>query len=120
MRKEYRLCKSEIICDVLHSNNKLFCKVANIYYKNNSLVKPQIAIIASKKKFSLAVTRNKIKRQVRSILLEWISKLNTYNIVIVIKLDWIKLSYIENKNQLDNLLRRICKKEGKKNNEFSN
>lgn len=120
MRKEYRLCKSEVICVVLHSNNKLFCKVANIYYTSNNLGKPQIAIIASKKKFNLAVTRNKIKRQVRSILLEWINKLNTYNIVIVIKLDWMKLTYKENKDHLDNLLKRICKKEGKKNNEFSN
>ncbi|MDE5617802.1 MAG: ribonuclease P protein component [Ureaplasma sp.] len=119
MRKEYRLCKSEVICDVLQSNNKLFCKVANVYYKSNNLDKPQIAIIASKKKFNLAVTRNKIKRQVRSILLEWIIKLNTYNIVIVVKQDWLKFAYIENKNQLENLLRRICKKESK-NNEFTN
>lgn len=69
----------------------------------------KIAIIASKKRFNKAVTRNKVKRQVKAIIRELSINLKSNNIVLVVKEEWLNKSFSENKMILNKLLTKLSK-----------
>jgi ribonuclease P protein component len=85
--------------------NVLRSKIFNINYVKNNLDELRFVIAVSKKKYKSAVTRNKIKRQVRQIL----QATNIKGIDIAI---FANENYFENKfeaiqNDLNSLLSRI-------------
>ena len=80
-----------------------------MFYRKNSLPKWQIAIVASKKKFNTAVQRNKIRRQIKAIIRELSISLDNYQIVFIVKIEWLNKNYIENKKILEKMLTKLSK-----------
>ena len=78
-----------------------------IHYINNDKNVCRIGISVSKK-IGNAVTRNRVKRQTRAMcdsLVEYTS--HTFDIVIIIKADFLDNSFDDNKNILNILLSKI-------------
>ena len=82
-----------------------------IHYISNGLTYSRIGLSVSKK-VGDAVTRNRIKRQVRAMcdsLFDYSS--HTFDIVIVVKKEFLDQSFDNNKSSLNNMLSRIGTKE---------
>lgn len=107
MNKKHRLCKNELILGVINSKQKKIAENTTIFYKKNNLNKWRIAIVASKKNFPLAVTRNKVKRQLKAIIRELNFQLQSLDIVIIIKSNWLGSSYQENKEKVKIAFKKI-------------
>ncbi|MGL5246111.1 MAG: ribonuclease P protein component [Mycoplasmoidaceae bacterium] len=105
MNKKYRLNKvlfNDVfkISKVSHSDNFI------IKFKNNSEKKARIGISASKKFFKSSVLRNKIKRQIRSILQPIVSQLKSFDLVIIAKKEYDINSYEKQKEELISLIKK--------------
>ena len=82
-----------------------------IHYIFNGLTYSRIGLSVSKK-VGDAVTRNRVKRQVRAMcdsLIDYSS--HTFDIVIVVKSEFLDNSFDDNKNSLNSLLSKIGTKE---------
>ena len=78
-----------------------------IHYKNNELSVCRVGLSVSKR-IGNAVTRNRIKRQARAMcdsLIDYSS--HTFDVVIVIKEEFLNSSFDVNKNTLNKLLSKI-------------
>ena len=78
-----------------------------IHYKNNELSTCRVGLSVSKR-IGNAVTRNRVKRQVRAMcdsLIDYSS--HTFDIVIIVKSEFLNNSFDDNKNKLNNLLSKI-------------
>ncbi len=110
MKKKFRIKKTEeidaVIKNKVRSGNKFFV----IYYKENNLDHFRFAISIGRK-YGLAVMRNKIKRQIREILAK-ISFTNL-DLVVVVKKEAAELPFIEIKNNLEYLTKKIIETEKK-------
>ncbi len=110
MKKEYRIKKSQEIDRVFKAKKR----IGNVYfviyqYYNKETVSFRVALSIGRK-YGNAVSRNKIKRQVRSILHENMNLLKKLDYVIVIKPDAKNLSFDEIKNMIINMLEKEVKK----------
>lgn len=110
MKKKYRLKKSHDIEKVVKSKKSVGNKYYAIYYMPNELPYPQIAISISRK-FGNAVKRNYHKRVVREIMREFLKEIPNYAILIVVKKMAEELSFQEKKEQIWQLLKKLCKQE---------
>ena len=84
-----------------------------IHYIFNGLTYNRIGLSVSKK-LGDAVTRNRVKRQVRAMcdsLIDYSS--HTFDIVIVVKGEFLENSFDDNKNTLNELLSKIGTKDEK-------
>lgn len=78
-----------------------------IHYKSNELSTCRVGLSVSKR-IGNAVTRNRVKRQVRAMcdsLIDYSS--HTFDIVIIVKSEFLNLTFDENKNKLNILLSKI-------------
>lgn len=75
-------------------------------YLPNSTNTTQIAISPNKKHFKTAVLRNKIKRQIRSMVRSMNIK-KSINVLIIVLPNYINNSYIQNFNSLNTLFNKI-------------
>ena len=78
-----------------------------VHYLDNGLNVCRIGISVSKRN-GHAVTRNRIKRQTRAMcdsLVEYTS--HTFDVVIVVKPEFLERSFDDNKNTLNSLLSKI-------------
>ena len=115
MQKKNRLNKSEQILKTLKNNKKICSPTVNLFFQKNNSKNWKIAIVASKKNFKLAVTRNKVKRQAKAIIRELSIDLMSNNIVLIIKQDWLSKSFQENKIFLKKILTKMLKGAGGNN-----
>ena len=78
-----------------------------IHYKNNELSVCRVGLSVSKR-IGNAVTRNRIKRQARAMCDSLIDcSSHTFDVVIVIKEEFLNSSFDVNKNTLNKLLSKI-------------
>lgn len=103
MNKKYIIKKNEEIQEIIKVGNKLINKYFVIYNKDNNLKFNRFCVSVSKKRGN-AVCRNKIRRQIKDILMKNTIK-DSKDYVIIIRSELIKLSYIEKKEALLNLLK---------------
>lgn len=96
--KKYREFK-EIIELRKFYRNELFC----IYFRKNECKKTRIGILVSKKNGN-AVIRNKIKRQVRSIIDSFIDYQDDLDLIIVITKKYSTDEFDRNKELLTKLI----------------
>jgi len=107
VKKKYRLLKNYqfeelIIKGKVMSNREFF-----IYYFNrNDEDTIKIGISVPKKKFNKAFIRNKIKRQIKHILVD-IEKNLPINIVIIVKKKYLDNNYKNNRFSLYSLLNKV-------------
>ena len=107
MKKFNIIKKSYEINKVINSKNVYKNKYFYIYKDNNNLTIHRFAICVSKK-IGNAVTRNKIKRQVKDIIdkSNFIFK-NNNDYVIILRKEINTLNYNEIKENLTNLISKV-------------
>ncbi|NQZ65610.1 MAG: ribonuclease P protein component [Mycoplasmatales bacterium] len=106
MKKENRLRKNHDFQKIINSKNSVVSKYLVIYYRENNLSKLRVGISVSKK-FINAVGRNKLRRQVRSIM----DELSIYNmgfdIVLILRKPFINNDFLFQKQSIKKLMQRI-------------
>ena len=98
MNKKYILKRNEDIVLVIKSGIKTIFKHFIIYRKKNKLTNSRFCISVSKK-IGNAVVRNKLKRQVRDIIMKNMVT-NTEDYVIILSSSFKELSFEEKKKEI--------------------
>lgn len=111
MKKEFRVKKSTEIDAIIHYKQSVGNKFFVVYYKEND--KPHFRFSLSiGKKYGNAVKRNKIKRQIRSIISS-LQISHPLDFVIVIKKSAQNLLFVEIESHIKNLISKIQEMETK-------
>ena len=107
MKKVNRITKNEDFAKLVHSTKPIRNECFLVYGKINDLNYGRVGISVSKK-VGKAVTRNRIKRQIRAVCDENINYSNSkHDIVIVVRATYLKHSFFEISNSLKDILERI-------------
>lgn len=110
MKKEFRVKRNEDFSKII-ARKKSFANSCFIIYKDeNNLDHSRVGISVSKK-LGNAVTRNKIKRQLRMMIQETFHFNKGYDYIVIVRKNFLNHTYIENKNELDYLYRKVNRKE---------
>lgn len=98
IKKKFRVCKNNSFQEII-ANKDNFVKSDEfiLYSKNNDLDHIRVGISVYSK-VKNAVLRNKIKRQVRSILSKILDYTKSIDIIIIIREKFIKNKYQQNFN----------------------
>ena len=106
MKKENILRKNYEFQKTISENKSFFNDYLVIYYLPNDFNRLRVGISISKK-FVNAVSRNKLKRQVRSILdnINYFSK--PFDLVIILRKPFLKITFLEKKKMIKEMLKRI-------------
>ena len=106
MKKKFRVKKNEEFQLIINTRKYHRSNAFVIYTKEKSKDYARIGISVPKK-LGNAVMRNKTKRQVRSMLQEL--GINTINmdIIIIIRKSYFKNSYIDNRKDLEKVLKHV-------------
>ena len=95
-----RIKKSDEFAATIHKGNSFRLPSFIVHVKNNDLSRTRVGISASKK-LGNAVTRNRVKRQVRAMCDNLINyDAHSLDIVIVVRSKFLEMSFDENKSQL--------------------
>lgn len=105
MKKINILKKNEDFSRIIKMKNIKYSKYFIIYmeYETNDIYHFGLSV---GKKVGNAVTRNKVKRQLKSIISEKDYQ-NDFNCIIIVKKEILNLSYEERKNELLFLLNKV-------------
>lgn len=109
MKKEYRLRKNQDFQRIIGKRKRYFNADLTVHIDQKEGEQARIGLSVSKK-VGNAVIRNKIKRQLRMMLLEVVEfESFPYDMVIIVRKTFLEHSYQTNKNNLENLLKRYIK-----------
>ena len=107
MNKKYIISKNLEFQELIKKGKKEKTRFFVIHYKNNNYNYNRYGISVGKK-IGKAVTRNKIKRQIKSILSK--NKLNySKDYVIIVRKEILSIKYFEIKKVLNNILKEKIK-----------
>ena len=105
MNKDKIIKKSDTYSHIIENNQVVKNKYFSIYYQNNDKTLYGITV---PKKVGKAHIRNKLKRQVKNIIITNENNIqNNFNYVIIIKEAAQKLSYQDMTNELLNLIKKV-------------
>lgn len=108
MKKEYRLRKNEDFQKVIQHKKQYANRRFVIYFKkNNEHLRVGLSV---SKKLGNAVTRNKIKRQVRMMAQDVFDTNQKMDYIIIIRKDYLNHSYQDNMDELNKLYNKIDKR----------
>ena len=106
MRKELRVRKNEEFSKIIAEKHSFSNGSFVIYARKRKLEHARVGISVSKK-LGNAVIRNKIKRQVRMMLLDVFDFDNEKNdLICIVRPKYIEKSYIDNKSELEKLIKK--------------
>lgn len=106
MKKQFRIKKSEEFQEIITHRKFKSSKNFVIYTKTKREDYARIGISVPKKTGN-AVTRNKIKRQVREIMRPKYKETFEKDMIIIVKKAYLHVSFEENKKDLENLLKQV-------------
>lgn len=110
MKKINRLLKNKDFKNALDNKNSVANKEYLVYKKNNNLDYIRIGISVSSK-LGNSVVRHKIKRQVNEILKDIINTNINYDVVIIVRKKFLDNKFIDNKESLNSLFKKLLKGE---------
>ena len=109
MRRYFRITKNDDFKLIVENGVRFSNSIYNIYSIHNELDHPRFGVSVSKKRGN-AVVRNKIRRQIKSILMAKISLVSpTLDYVIVVKDGYLGQSFLENEKSLVQLFEKLNK-----------
>ncbi len=105
MNKDKILKKSREFTNIINQNQKVKSKYFSIYYQKSEKTHYGISV---PKKIGNAVTRNKIKRQLKNIIYNNEKDIQqTFNYVIIIKEAILSLDYIGLEKELLYIIKKV-------------
>ena len=107
MKKIYRIKKNEDIKLVLDNKKSAGNKNYIIYIMKNSEAKNFRVAMSVSKKIGNAVVRNRGKRLIKQVFLQFKDEILPYDIFVIAKNNSVNLSFDEVKNEICNLLNRL-------------
>jgi len=106
VNKVYRLKKNEDFQHTISGKKRLGNSSFTIYLTRNELGQVRVGISTSKK-LGIAVVRNRIRRQVRSMIQHRLVVDQSLDLVIIVKNDYLTRSFLDNEQQLLTLIRSL-------------
>ena len=107
MKKEYRIKKNEEFSEIISLNKYFLSECFKIYRSKAKEAHSRVGISVSKK-IGNAVVRNKIKRQVRMMLIESYDFDNiSYDLIIIIRNKYLNKGYADTKSELELLIKKV-------------
>ena len=109
MKKEQRICKNHEFSSIIQGRN--VCKSASfvLYHQKRGLEHARVGISVGKK-IGNAVMRNKVKRQVRSMVDSIFDFTENYDAILIVRPFFKKKTYQENLDDLKRLKNRVNQK----------
>ena len=112
MKKVYRLLRNEDFQRIIQKQKKLISKKFILYYDDNNQNHIRVGITVSSR-YGGAVLRNKVKRQVRSILQTFMDPNLLVDVVIIIRNGYKTEEYQNNSSDLQKLWNQVKKEKEK-------
>lgn len=106
MKRENRILKHREFDEIIRSTPAIKSKNYVIHYRKNEENKARIGISVSKKNGN-AVTRNRIKRQIRAMIGEIYPLTASYDIIIIVRVAYDVGEFHLEKEELASLLGKI-------------
>ena len=106
MKVKYRVKSHEDFQKVIHGNRKVSNKTYIVYYKKNDLGYARVGISTSKK-LGNAVTRGKIRRQVRAMCADVMNYDLSFDYCIIVRNGFLQQTFESNKSELSYLILKI-------------
>lgn len=106
MKKEYRVRKSEEFAEIMKYKKFYACPSFTLYVKSRKEDHPRIGLSVGKK-LGKAHVRNKIKRQVRMMVLETYSFEEKFDTIILVRQGYLVENYRNNKKCLESLIKKV-------------
>ena len=105
MKKIYRLKKNEDFSYIMKRKKSFSNRIYILYINKCKYEQAKIGISVSKK-LGNAVIRNKIKRQIRMMIIEneYYNKIS-HDIIIIVKSNYLNNTYLENKKNLEFIIK---------------
>lgn len=105
MKKELRIKKNEEFQKIIHDQKKVSNQSFVVYYQSNQLSHPRYGITTSKK-VGNAVTRNRIRRQIKAMIRQNIEN-KDIDYVIIVRRGFLEKNYLENCEELKKIFDKI-------------
>lgn len=106
MKKQYRLIKDQdfkrVIAVAQVNKNRFFV----VYHLETTLGHPRVGISASKK-LGNAVVRNRIRRQIRVMLSQTLTLQESYDILVIVRLEFKNQTFEQNFAKLTEIIDAI-------------
>lgn len=106
MKKINRVKRNEDFQTIIHKKKSVVSRLFVVYYNKNDLDHFRVGISVSKK-LGNAVVRNKIKRQVRSMVQEIFDPTQKKDYVVIVRNNYLYKTFDENKQDLMKLHKKI-------------
>ena len=105
MKVKYRVKTHEDFQEVIKEKKTVSNRIYVLYYKKNELNHSRVGI-SSSKKLGNAVTRNKIRRQIRMMAQQVINFENSIDYCIIVRKSYLEQTFEDNKKELSILLEK--------------
>ena len=105
MKKEFRVKRNEDFSKII-ARKKSFANSCFIIYKDENQIGHGRVGISVSKKLGNAVTRNKIKRQLRMMIQECFHFDEEVDYIVIVRKNFLNHTYIENKKELEYLYKK--------------
>ena len=105
MKVKYRVKTHEDFQEVIKEKKTVSNRIYVLYYKKNELNHSRVGI-SSSKKLGNAVTRNKIRRQIRMMAQQVINFENSIDYCIIVRKSYLEQTFEDNKKELSILIEK--------------
>lgn len=109
MKVKYRVKTHEDFQEVIKEKKTVSNRIYVLYYKKNELNHSRVGI-SSSKKLGNAVTRNKIRRQIRMMAQQVINFENSIDYCIIVRKQYLDETFESNQKELSILIEKAIRR----------